>query len=756
MPDPALAALAQALRTQALATNQRRALVLSGTATWTLDQARLVASAGPPEPGRTLWLSNRDLPEPRLPITAGERLLGTELDTLVYDAHSGLDLDGLGAALGALRGGGLLILLTPDLDAWPLLPDPLVQALPGLPEADPCRPTPAAKPSLTIGRLIRVLRQAPGVTLLRPGQPLPQPPVSPAHPRAPVHELGTPDQEHAIAAILKTARGRARRPLVLSSDRGRGKSSALGLAAARLLADGPVKILLTAPRHAAVAPVFAQAARLLPQAQATPGALRLDRSGTQASLEYLPPDHLAQARPPADLLLVDEAAGIPAPLLETLLRHYGRIVFATTVHGYEGTGRGFEVRFRRTLDRLTPGWRALTLTTPIRWAEADPIETLAARALLLDASPAADSDLSEATPTNCTFVRLGRAALAADEPRLRELFGLLVLAHYQTRPADLRHLLDGPGLRIHALLHRGHIAAVALGALEGGFDPNLSAAVFAGQRRPHGHLLPQTLCAHAGLDTAPGLHYLRLVRIAVHPAIQGRALGRALVAGVRADALGLGLDLIGASFGATAGLLGFWSACGLPAAHIGTSRNAASGAQAAVVLAGLSPAGQDLAGLARRRLDERMAVLLTGPLRKLEPDIALALLTDTDPSDQAPSPGLDPLAWRELAAFAYAARPFEPVLAPLAALALIGLTRCSGSLAEDLTTAMVAAVLQRRDPSDVAGLLGFSGRAAVIATLRTATRALLLDLAPADLAGYVESLTRATVPKATRPATDPD
>ena len=149
-------------------------------------------------------------------------------------------------------------------------------------------------------------------------------------------------------------------------------------------------------------------------------------------------------------------------------------------------------------------------------------------------------------------------------------------------------------------------------------------------------------------------------------------------------------------------------------------------------------------------------MLLTGPLRKLEPDIALALLADTDPSDRAPCPGIDPLAWRELAAFAHAARPFEPVLAPLAALTLIGLTRCPVSLDEDLTTALVAAVLQRRDPSDVAGLLGLSGRAAVIAALRTATRALLLDLAPAELAGYVESLTLATVPRATRPGTDPD
>jgi tRNA(Met) cytidine acetyltransferase len=518
--------------------------------------------------------------------------------------------------------------------------------------------------------------------------------------------------------------------LVLTSDRGRGKSSALGLAAAELLAQDKAHILVTAPRHAAVAPVFAHAARLLPQAKASPGALHLG----SAALQFLSPDHLVQACPPADLVLVDEAAGIPGPLLEVLLHHYPRIVFATTVHGYEGTGRGFEVRFRRTLDRLTPGWRALTLSTPIRWADADPIEALAARALLLDAAPAPDPVLAAASPASSTFACVDRDALAGDEPRLRELFGLLVLAHYQTRPADLRHLLDGPGLRVYALSHRGHIAAVALAALEGGLEPQVAAAVFAGRRRPRGHLLPQTLSAHAGIAEATGLKYLRLVRIAVHPAAQRRGLGRALLAGVQANARTLGLDLLGASFGANAELLRFWRRCGLHAAHMGTSRNAASGAHAAVVLAALSPAGESLADLARRRLGERLPVLLAGPLRDLEPDIAVELLVDVP----APTLDLDTLTWRELAAFAHASRPFESVIAPLAALAAPGLSH--EALPPTQARALAAAVLQHRELGAVAALTGARGRAEVIARLRAAAGTLLSRLAPQELAGYVRAL----------------
>ena len=737
MADEALFAIAQGLRAEALSTNQRRALVLSGPADWTLNAARATLAALLEHQGKPVWLSNRDLPEPHLPATAGDRLLGTELDTLVYDAHGGLDPDSLGAALGALRGGGLLILLTPDLDAWPEAPDPLAEGY------TPDVATAARKPSRMTRRLAWVLSQAPGVTLVRAGQPLaPTAPRIHAGPQPQPSDPGTSDQRLAIAAILKTARGRGRRPLVLTSDRGRGKSSALGLAAAELLADGQAQILVTAPRHAAVAPIFAHAGRVLPQAQAAPGSLRHGA----ATLQFLPPDHLAQAHPPADLLLVDEAAGIPAPLLEALLRRYRRIVFATTVHGYEGTGRGFEVRFRATLDRLTPGWRALTLTTPIRWADADPIEALAAQALLLDAVPAAGDDLAQADPATCTFARLDRDALAGDETQLRQLFGLLVLAHYQTRPTDLRHLLDGPDLRVYTLSHRGRIAATALGALEGGLDPDLGAAVFAGHRRPRGHLLPQTLSAHAGISEATDLRYLRLVRIAVHPAVQGRGLGRTLLAGVQTDARGLGLDLFGASFGATANLLHFWQRCGLPAAHIGTSRNAASGAHAAVVLAGLSHAGENLAELARRRLAQRLPSLLAGPLRDLEPEIALALLA----SGPAFVPDLDPTAWRELAAFAHAARPFESVIAPLGGLAAAGLSRGpslrSRILPEDQAGALVAAVLQHRDFSAVAALTGASGRAEVITKLRAAARTLLDHLAPAGASGYVRGLSTGADP----------
>ena len=754
----------------------RLALLLAGSASWCRLAAEVCLAANP---GQVVWLSDGPGPDDRRPLAAGPRLLGEELDYLVYDAHAGFDPDGFAAATGALRGGGLLLLLTPPLPLWPHLPDPQAQRV----TVAPFHPDQLSHRFLT--RLARVLGNAAELIQVEEGAPilvsLPElwqfgPELATASDRAPGGSdllCRTEDQRLAVAAILHAARGRARRPLVLVADRGRGKTAALGIAAGELLTGGMRRILVTAPRLAAVEPLFCLAATRCPAAQAA------------GELHFRAPDALCQAPEPADLLLVDEAAAIPAPLLECLLQAYPRLVFATTIHGYEGTGRGFEVRFRQALERLTPDYRRLELRTPIRWAADDPVEALVARALLLDANPAEDARVSGARPDGVEPVRFDRDALARDEATLSQLFGLLVLAHYQTRPLDLRHLLDGPNLQVHALRHSGQIVATALVAIEGGIAPDLAEEIYQGRRRPQGHLLPQTLSAHAGLADAPTLRWARIVRLAVHPAVQGRGLGRRLLQWIgdqnrrqdqnqtqgqdqdqdqeedrpkgpeRTEALelardqdqdlhldlpldlegaqGQGLDLLGVSFGATADLLRFWAACGLTPVHMGTSRNAASGAHAAVVLRPLTPTGEDLARRASERFRRRFPLLLTGPFRHLEPGLAADLLALTYPASEPPrtqAEDSDPDG-RELAAFAFAQRPFEASLAALQALARdrLGPALRAGHCSREEAIPLIVMVLQCRDWAEASRLAGASGRAQLIALLRE-TCARLLSWSP--------------------------
>ncbi len=699
------------LRAEAVRCRHRRTLVLAGTPEWARDGADILLEGS--GTGSPVWLGNSGQDRQALPIDAGDKLLGRECSTLVYDAHCGFDPDSLGAAVGALRAGGLLLLLVPDLDDWPSLADPQAARIAIHPFA------PEQVSGRFLWRLAAILRRAPGVIVIERDALLPAPAETSAPASEPSETETTPDQQRAVESIVQTARGRARRPLVLTSDRGRGKSAALGIAAARLLGSGFGDIIITAPRRASVEPVFQHAALSLPDAEVH--RTRIDSNGRQ--LRFLAPDEVLRERPPADLLLVDEAAGIPAPLLEHLLRHYGRIIFATTVHGYEGTGRGFDLRFRASLDRWTPGWHTETLETPIRWAPGDPLEAMSFRALLLDAAPALMKGVVSTPAEQLRIELLDRDSLVRDEKTLTELFGLLVAAHYQTRPMDLRHLLDGPGVEVYVIRDQAHVIGTVLATREGGLAADLAEKVFAGHRRPRGHLLPQTLSAHAGLVDAPGLTFLRVIRIAVHPAARRRHIGRQLLAGVERYARSAGLDCLGASFGATADLLKFWQQGGFASVHLGSSRNATSGAHAVVVLRPLSGPGGELCNRAKGMLYQRLPVLLAGPLRGLEPEIVLHLLT----RQPAPKGSIGHDERHEITAFAHASRSFEATLPPLHQLVLkrLGQAQCEGMLTEPQSHALIRLVLQHRTWADTAAALGLSGKRECIGVLREAAAILL-------------------------------
>ncbi|MFX4316481.1 tRNA cytosine(34) acetyltransferase TmcA, partial [Enterobacter sp. 63] len=57
-----------------------------------------------------------------------------------------------------------------------------------------------------------------------------------------------------------------------------------------------------------------------------------------------------------------------------------QVLLTTTVQGYEGTGRGFLLKFCARFS----GLQRFTLSTPIRWAAGCPLERFVAKALLFD------------------------------------------------------------------------------------------------------------------------------------------------------------------------------------------------------------------------------------------------------------------------------------------------------------------------------------------------------------------------------------
>jgi tRNA(Met) cytidine acetyltransferase len=685
--------------------HQRRTLVLAGSRDWCLDVAETILTAS----GllSVHWFSDRAPPFAAASQGAAAlRLLGSELDALVFDAWSGFDPDAFGALTGSIKGGGLLVLLTPLFRQWPAYPDSQNERITVAPYA-------AERLSgRFLARLVKVLETDPDVMVFEQGliRKTPQSVKFPTVAESPIEPpCKTLDQQRAVEAVMKVATGHRRRPVVLTSDRGRGKSAAFGIAAAKLIHCGHERILLTGPRLQSVDAVMQHVHSLV--------------SGRSRAIRFVAPDELLREPQQADLVLVDEAAAIPTPLLETLLKRYSRIAFATTIHGYEGTGRGFALRFSRSLDKYTNSWKALSLATPIRWAANDPLERLVFRMLLLDANAAADDLFQGAVLHECSIERLDRDSLLEDEQALSELFGLLVQAHYRTRPLDLRHLLDGPNLSIYVLRLRQHIAGTALVAEEGGFDAQTARAILAGKRRPHGHLLPETLTVYQGLADAPLLRCARIMRIAVHPALQGRGLGGRLVKHITEQAQGTTNDYIGSSFGVTPGLLEFWTKMGWSPARLSIQRGASSGAHSLVMLKPLSCRGEDLLLKARERFVAQFPYQLCDSLRDLDAGLVCSLMQNAGPCRIKPGEA----DLEDVQAFASGQRLLEVSIGSVWRWACHALmtSRPASRLDEQELSLLVARVLQKHDWQECARRIGVPGRARAQAVLRTAVAKLI-------------------------------
>lgn len=634
----------------------RRLCAISGDAAWSLARAAEWRAALPGD-----WLVVGDAPMAGLPHCAPSALrtlLGREFTHAIFDARRGFHAEAFAALAGTLRAGSWLLLLTPPWSCWAQQPDE--DSLRWADVADPL-PTP---------HFVRHLQQRlladPAVALLRQDAP---PRIAPLA-QMPRWQCRAPQQQRAILQqLLAMPPGVA----VLTAPRGRGKSALAGMLAQQL-----PRALIAAPAKAAtdVLSRFAQ-----------------DHFHFMAPDAILAQPHL----PAADWLIVDEAAAIPAPILTQLVARFPRVLLTTTVQGYEGTGRGFILKFCATLEQV----RYFTLDEPLRWSRQDPLEAWLNQALLFeDAAPAPLSLPGAPRPLPADVWQRDPAQPAA-------AYRLLASAHYRTSPLDLRRLMDAPGM---TLWLSGEAPALQ-GALwlveEGGLTPELAQAVWAGRRRPRGSLVAQSLAAHAGFVEAATLRSRRISRIAVAAEQRRQGIGQALVAAAQRQQ---DVDFLSVSFGYTEALWAFWRACGFSLVRVGTQREASSGCYAAMAMLALTPAGRALQQRAAARLARDWAQLrqqIAEPIRL--PDAPLTF-TDED-------------AWLT-AGFAWAQRPLEaslPVLSRLAACASV-------------PPLLQAALQPQADPVALAQQAGLTGRKALIARLRLEAGAALtaLDAARAD------------------------
>jgi len=436
--------------------------------------------------------------------------------------------------------------------------------------------------------------------------------------------------------------------VIVTADRGRGKSSAIGMGLAGLAhrirrAKGMCRVAVTAPSETNVQELFKFVRRGLEklnheiEVEERQG-LVVGIRAKGIEVRYFKPLEAVARR--ADLLAVDEAASLQVPMLFALLKRYDRVVYSSTIHGYEGAGRGFSVRFLRRLKRLrNVEVYEYEMEEPIRYSAGDPVEEWAFDTLLLDAEPAAldkeDVKCVESMDVEYLVPDLEEFFLR-DEQALREFFGIYIMAHYRNNPNDLGMMMDAPHHMVRALrLRTGKIVVSLELAEEGPLDEELAKESSRGAWIM-GNIIPDRLIKHYKLVDFGKFKGIRIVRIATHPELWGRGLGSRALQEVEREARERGYDWVGAGFGVTYELLNFWLKNGYVPVHLSPDRNPVSGEYSILVVKPLREEVARYIEVIAREFKRRLLYSLAEPYHDLSPKVVRALLHATPASKVTP------------------------------------------------------------------------------------------------------------------------
>lgn len=679
------------LRDNSVQCHCRRLVIVEGALDWSTEIAMAFSQHYP----STLWAGeSAPIALPSCRFKNAKQWLGQESDCLIINAHDGIDANVLGALSGTIRGGGVMLLLLPT--AWS--------------EMQSCLPFTQHIAAISAMEEVITLTENTAIPpLIFPL--IVERSVSDYVSTAPRYCL-TAQQELAVDAILKVSTGHRKRPLVLSADRGRGKSSALGIAAAELMGSRKIKIAVTAPSFACASTLFSHATQRL----VAPDCSHPHRIICQGSeLTFVAADMICQTARDFDLILVDEAAAIAADTLSQLLDVHNRLVFATTIHGYEGTGRGFEIKFKQALNQKMPQWRGLHLDQPIRWAVNDPLEAWVFKALLLDAE---HSMLSVFSKGETQYGLLDKSELLRTPDLLSQLVGLLINAHYQTSPNDVQQLLNDDSQQVIVARVGSEIIGCCLLVKEGGFDEALATDVVQGKRRPKGHLLAQSVAAHLGFKTAAMQRCYRILRIAVLPTLQQQGIGKQLLEAAEQLAKAQAMDYIGTSFGSTPELVSFWTQSQFEPIRLGITKDSASGHHSLLMVKAINPDCHSLwLDNAKQLFSATFSAQRVEQFSELSPLLFLLLYRHS--AQRSVSYSLSPsLITMQLAGFAHGSFGYDTVVASLEMKLSMFILNNKESYSDELLLA-VAKVLQKQSWSDVVNRFNFTGKKQAEAALRT-------------------------------------
>lgn len=404
----------------------------------------------------------------------------------------------------------------------------------------------------------------------------------------------TVDQAQAILTFLDAiAEKTLSSTVTLTAGRGRGKSAALGLAIAAALAHGYSNIFVTSPSPENLKTLFefvfkgmdvlgyeehldydiAQSTnpdfnkaivrvsvfRGHRQTIQVSPSYRINQRLTHRFLssQYIQPQD-AHVLGQAELVIIDEAAAIPLPLVRNLIGPY-LVFLASTINGYEGTGRSLSLKLIQQLRESTlpslskdvredavsssstkrpthaapPKVRSLRevkLDTPIRYGAGDKVERWLNKLLCLDATISQRSALHGTPhPSQCELFYVSRDTLfsyhPASEAFLQRMMALYVASHYKNQPNDLQLMSDAPAHHLFVLLppitddetHLPEPLVVLQVALEGNISKQAILEGLQRGLRAGGDLIPWLVAQQFQEGKFAMMSGARIVRIATHP-----------------------------------------------------------------------------------------------------------------------------------------------------------------------------------------------------------------------------------------------
>lgn len=394
-----------------------------------------------------------------------------------------------------------------------------------------------------------------------------------------VKNARTIDQAKAILTFVEAISEKSLRSTVaLTAGRGRGKSAALGIAMASAVAYGYSNIFVTSPSPENLKTLFEFVFKTF---DALGYEEHLDYDIVQSTnpdfnkaivrvnifkqhrqtIQYIQPQD-AHVLGQAELVVIDEAAAIPLPLVRKLLGPY-LVFMASTINGYEGTGRSLSLKLIQQLREQSRGFvgknadddaegivvgrnleakksegvdslggrtlKEVKLEEPIRYAPEDPVEKWLNKVLCLDASIVSKNIQGCPHPSECELYYVNRDTLFSYHPVsetfLQRMMSLYVASHYKNSPNDLQLMSDAPAHHLFVLLPPVNEKTSSLPdplvvvqvCLEGEISRQTVINSLARGQRPAGDMIPWLISQQYQDDDFASLSGARVVRIATHP-----------------------------------------------------------------------------------------------------------------------------------------------------------------------------------------------------------------------------------------------